>query len=115
MFQNGVVILSSLYADVGTPRLVVLPKSCRRGRDRTAKDMQRTLQKVWRNLESLCTDAPVVPIEDPSEHMQRRVVGVPRTWVILLHQVATLVVDHVRATAARGGYSEVGTSHAPKD
>lgn len=44
--------------------------------------------------------------------MQRRVVGVPRTWVFLLRRVATLVLDHMRAIAARGDDQEVGPSHA---
>ena len=93
-----------------------LPRVRRRGRDRNAEDMQRALQKVRRNLEHLFAGVPATPIEDLPEALQTRVVGVSRSWVILLRQVATMVVDRMRAVVARsGGDPGAGPSRPPED
>lgn len=80
-----------MNGDVGTPRPIGLPQSRRRYMDRTAEDMQRTLQPIPRNLEVLCADVHVTLIEDLPKNMQMRVVGVPIAWILLLRRVATLV------------------------
>ena len=93
-----------------------LPRVRRRGRDRNAGDMQRALQKVRRNLEHLCKGVPATPIEYLPEVLQTRVVGVSRSWVILLRQVATMVVDRMRvAVACSGGDPGAGPSRPPED
>ena len=103
------------YADCGTPRPIGLPRVRRRGRDRNAEDMQRSLTKVRRNLEHLCAGVPATPVEDLPAPLQTRVVGVSRSWVILLRQVATMVVDRMRVAASRGGDPGAGPSHALRD
>jgi hypothetical protein len=103
-------------ADCGTPRPIGLPRVRRRGRDRNAEDMQRSLTKVRRNLEHLCAGVPATPIEDLPAALQTRVVGVSRPWVILLRQVATMVIDRMRAAASRGGGDPgAGPSRPPED
>jgi hypothetical protein len=55
-------------------------------------DIERVLQNVQGNLSCLTQRIPMVQVEDLSEAMQRRVVGVPRAWVRLFWGLANTIV-----------------------
>ncbi len=70
---------------------------------------------VRRNLEHLWAGLPVTLVEDLLVPLQTKVVGVSRSWVILLRQVATLIMDRLRVATSRGDNPGAGPYHAPKD
>jgi len=68
-----------------------------RGFEEAVAETERVLYVVHRNLVSLTHQVPMIAIEDLPEEMQRRVVGVPRDWVLILRRVTNAVVNFLAA------------------
>jgi hypothetical protein len=66
-----------------------------------AREAERVLRRVERNLTTLTHAVSMAEIEDLPPAMQPHVVGVPRTWVQLFRHLANIVVHYSRANRPR--------------
>ena len=88
--------------DIGPVRPEGFPRHKRRRGEADIVDSDRTLQAVQRKLEGLTRQVPMAVVEDLSEAIQRRVVGVPQDWVRLFRRVATAVMFYRNTTSGQG-------------
>jgi hypothetical protein len=95
-----------LCADVGPVRPTDFVRTRRRPRPEAgpttaggppAREADRVLRWVERNLTALTRTVPMAEIEDLPPSMQPHVVGVPRTWVQLFWHLENVVVHYGRA------------------
>ena len=83
-----------VYVDVGPRRLEGFPHHRWRGigDDIMGTDAEQTLQSIHMNFVRMTQRVPMAQVEDLPEAMQHQVVGVPREWVQLFHQLARAMV-----------------------
>ena len=88
-----------VYADVGPQGLDGFPHHRQRGRgdEIMGADAEWMHRSIHTSFVRLTQRVPMVQVNEFPEAMQRQVVGVPRAWVRLFHQIARAVVcyhDH---------------------
>jgi hypothetical protein len=66
-----------------------------------AREAERVLRQVERNLTVLTRTVPMAEIENLPPSMQPHVVAVPRTWVQLFRHLANIVVHYGKANRPR--------------
>jgi len=66
-----------------------------------AREAERVLRQVERNLTTLTRLVAMTEIEDLPPSMQSHVVGVPRTWVHFFRLLTSVVVHYTRDNRPR--------------